>query len=125
MHSITANISVANAREAADFYAAAFGGDVVEFVQTGSGCAHAQVRITPHTSIYVSDTPLRQPGSQIRLSVALHDISETTALFVALSDSGEATVALHKPGWADLYGEVRDKFGVLWSVDCGQGEDVR
>ena len=124
MHSITASIAVPNAREAADFYAAAFGGKLAEYIKTEAGCVHAQIKITSHTSIYVSDTPERSSGSQIRLSVALHDLDETRKLFEALSLSGEVITALHKPDWAELYGELRDRYGVVWSLDCGMGEDI-
>jgi len=124
MHSITASISVTSAREAADFYAAAFGGTLAEFIQTDAGCIHAQIKITAHTSIYLHDTPTTPTGSQIKLCVALHDPDETRKLFAALSEGGEIITALHKPDWAELYGQLRDRYGVIWSLDCGEGEDM-
>ena len=124
MHSITANIAVKNAREASDFYASVFGGSVVEFIETEQGCEFAHVNISPHTSIYLHDTEPIVSGSQIRLSIALHDINETHKLFSALSEGGVVIKDLHKPEWAELYGEVRDKYGVLWTLDSGFGEDM-
>jgi len=124
MHSITANIAVANAREALQFYMEAFNGEVIEYIETAQGCTHAQLKINTHTSLYLHDTPRSATGSQIRLAIALHDAAETESLFSALSMGGEVMLGLHQPSWTELYGELRDQFGVLWSLDCGPGRDV-
>ena len=42
-------------------------------------------------------------------------------LFAALSDGGTVTVPFERQMWGDDYGQVRDRFGVVWHVNRASG----
>lgn len=38
----------------------------------------------------------------------------------ALSDGGEVHVPLEQQMWGDVFGQCRDRFGVVWLINIGQ-----
>ncbi len=52
------------------------------------------------------------------VQVCLHPDSreEADRLYAALADGGEARMPLADQFWGDYYGELTDKFGILWLV---------
>ena len=46
------------------------------------------------------------------------------AWFAALSEGGEVHVPLEKQVWGDEFGQVADRFGVVWLVNIAQGDSA-
>lgn len=122
MQQIIPRITVPDSRAAAEFYRGAFGGGITEFY-TGEngGCTHAALSIKPAVTLYFADGGC---CGGITLSLALHDAGETRRLFDYLSRGGEQLQPLAPAGWALLAGSLRDKYGVLWEFNCGDGDDA-
>ena len=57
-----------------------------------------------------------QPGDTVAVSLSGPDEALDTQ-FRALADGGQVHVPYEKQMWGDVYGQVRDRFGVLWHVN--------
>jgi len=55
-------------------------------------------------------------GNNIQPSISTTDIGEVTRLFNELKDGGVVDCELMKTFYSDLYGCVKDKFGVTWHI---------
>lgn len=44
--------------------------------------------------------------------------SEADALYTALAAGGEAKQPMHEAFWGDYYGDLTDKFGIQWMINC-------
>jgi PhnB protein len=60
----------------------------------------------------------RPQGFQIQLN--LDDVAAAERIFTQLAEGGEVTVPLQQTFWAQRFGAVVDRFGVPWSVNCGE-----
>jgi PhnB protein len=59
----------------------------------------------------------RKPaGFSLCLSTA--DVAETERCFAALAEGGTVILPLSTTFWAERYGEVVDRFGVPWEINC-------
>ncbi|MGI6238617.1 MAG: VOC family protein [Christensenellales bacterium] len=125
MQQIIPRILAADGYAAAQYYQGVFGGEITELFHAadGEGCAHAALAIREAVMLYFADA--QDIGAQgIRLCLALHDPNETRELFDALSDGGTVIAPLASTDWAALTGSVRDRYGVEWEFNCGDGVDV-
>ncbi|HEY8928090.1 MAG TPA: VOC family protein [Mucilaginibacter sp.] len=57
-------------------------------------------------------------GNGLHLCISLSDEAEATRVFNTLSDGGKVTMPLEKQFWGALYGQVIDRFGVSWMINC-------
>lgn len=123
--------------EAFNFYKQIFGGsfDVVsrfsempaEFpVPPGYGDKLMHISLTVKDSPFLmgSDAPegFGEPlrvGNNVTLSVAPADEDQARRWFKSLSEGGEVTMELAPTFWAQLFGMVRDRFGINWMVSFG------
>ena len=60
----------------------------------------------------------RPQGFQIQLN--LDDVAAAERIFTQLAEGGEEKVPLQQTFWAQRFGAVVDRFGVPWSVNCGE-----
>ncbi|QWC84391.1 VOC family protein [Nocardioidaceae bacterium] len=115
-----------DARAALELYHATFGGEVevMTFADMGGmGLPEDQHDLIMHASlsapgvhVFVSDTPESMGEAHANGSMALAG-SDTTTLrgwWDALAEGGTVDVPLEKAPWGDLYGQVKDRFGVDW-----------
>jgi PhnB protein len=59
----------------------------------------------------------RKPaGFNLCLSTA--DVAETERCFAALAEGGTVILPLATTFWAERYGEVVDRFGIPWEINC-------
>lgn len=56
-------------------------------------------------------------GDNISLIVTWNDSDEIKRVFKFLSKDGTVTMPLEKTFWAELFGSVRDRFGIEWQFD--------
>ena len=64
----------------------------------------------------------RPQGFQLQLN--LDDAGAAERIFTQLADGGRVTVALQQTFWAQRFGEVVDRFGIPWGINCGEREVV-
>lgn len=119
------------AREALTFYHSLFGGELSIMTYGDMGMEGEQATQVMHGSItnpggitlMASDGA---PGSSLvrgnasNLSLSGEDDAGLRGWFEALSDGGEVHVALEKQMWGDVFGQVQDRFGVIWLVNITQ-----
>lgn len=54
--------------------------------------------------------------------LGLSDPTDAERLYNALAEDGTVTVPLQETFWAVRYGWVTDRFGIPWTINCGQAE---
>jgi len=123
-----------NARDAMTFYQSVFGGDldVMTFGDQGMDGPDADKVMHSYLGAGVvqlmgSDAPpgeTLQAGDTVRLSLSGDGDDELRAWFAALSEGGEVLVPLEKQVWGDEFGQVADRFGVVWLVNIAQGDSA-
>lgn len=118
-----------NARQALEFYAEVFGGElkISTFGEFGSpddpganGVMHGQLESPSGYTIMASDTPAHMeysPGSSISISLSGEEGDELRGYWEKLAADGTVTVPLEKQMWGDEFGMVIDKFGIAWMVN--------
>ena len=119
----------ATARPALEFYREVFGGELTlstfgEFGHADDEGAdlvmHGMLETPGGFTLMAADTPPGAdytPGSSISISLSGDDAEELRRYWDQLSAAGTVTVPLEKQMWGDVYGMVRDRFGVLWHVN--------
>jgi PhnB protein len=120
-----------DAREALEFYRAAFDGDLavvtyddVHNVQDPSDAGKVtwgQVSNADGVRVMAYDVPAgtafdRGEGSFF-VSVRGDDADALRRYWQRLSDEATIVVDLAPAGWSPLYGMLRDRFGVVWVLD--------
>jgi PhnB protein len=121
-----------NAREAMQFYASVFGGDLSmsTFGDMGAGDAdsnrimHAQLQTKDGYTIMGADVPSTmayQPmaGSSVSLSGGEAESTALRGYWDKLAASGTTTMPLARQSWGDEFGMCTDRFGVPWMIDIG------
>ncbi|HET7839567.1 MAG TPA: VOC family protein [Rectinemataceae bacterium] len=118
------------AREAMEFYKAAFGGELKmsTFKEYGVSKDPAEDGKIMHSVLEVgngivfmaADTPNSMEyryGSAISMSLSGDEAEELTGYFNRLSVGGKVGEPLKKAPWGDTFGMLTDKFGVVWMVN--------
>ncbi len=122
-----------NCREAAEFYAKAFGSKVsnlMTFSEAPPNPAYEMPEADKDKVMYVGvpmgdtvlmmmDMPTGMPlkmGNNISPTLSLNDKAEVERVFKALSEGGTVDQELQKTFFSDLYGMITDKFGVIWQI---------
>ena len=54
----------------------------------------------------------------IHISLNFSDLEEMKAAFNRLSQEGEITMPLEKQFWNATFGQLIDKFGIHWMMNC-------
>jgi PhnB protein len=120
-----------NAREALDFYASVFGGEVTRSTFGESGMSddpaihdwvmHSQLVTEGGMTLMASDTPpsMDLPSeSFVSMSLSGPDVEELTGYFEKLSASGTVTMPFELAPWGDRFGMCQDAYGVSWMVNA-------
>lgn len=115
-------LAVDGAIRAAEFYARAFGAEII-----GSHPPDASGR-TMHVHLYINGgsvmlcDPYPEHGHPLRSPQAftLHlQVEDADFWWQRATEAGaEIALPLQLMFWGDRYGQVRDPFGVLWSIGC-------
>ena len=120
-----------NSREAMEYYQSIFGGElrVLSFADFGmtdmpaDGTMHAAL-IGPHITIMASDA---MPGAEAtwngtRNYIAFmgDELDLMTGWYDKLAADGTGGQPLAALAWGDIYGDVKDKFGIEWMFNISQ-----
>ena len=79
---------------------------------------YADVQIGGLTVMFM-DMPSDGPpaaGNNITPTISVEDKDEVRRLFNELKDGGEVYMELQQTFFSELYGMVKDKFGVIWQI---------
>jgi PhnB protein len=121
-----------NAEEVLNFYNNALSGEIVMLSRFGESpmpvdedwkqkIMHARIVFGGDNTIMISDA---MKGNQlstngnIQLSIGLDDEAKTHEIFDKLAEGGTVTMPLAKQFWGDVFGMLKDKFGVRWMLNC-------
>lgn len=119
-----------NAREAMEFYRGVFGGTLVvntfgDFQASHDPSEkdkvmHSALEAPNGITFMAADTPgdmEHVPGRNIAMSLTGDDEAELSGCFEKLADGGSVEMPLQKASWADTFGMLTDRFGILWLVN--------
>ncbi|GAA1864445.1 VOC family protein [Pseudonocardia ailaonensis] len=123
------------ARAALEFYASVFGGDleISSFGDAGfempegvpgppaENVMHGSLTTPQGFTVMASDSSDAEAGGvEGKPAIGLTGDEEATlsGWFTALSEGGVVDVPFEKAPWGDIYGQVTDRFGVRWLVNC-------
>jgi PhnB protein len=121
-----------NARQALEFYASVFGGDLTlstfaDFGAQGTPDAdrimHGQLQTDAGYTIMGADTTgdmTYQPMAGFSVSLSGDDADTLRGYFEKLSANGTTTMPLQKQVWGDEFGMCIDQFGTSWLVNISQ-----
>jgi PhnB protein len=118
-----------NTREAMEFYASVFGGELTisTFGEAGGmgldeseqqNVMHSQLEAGPDLTLMGADVPAHMelsPNGSVSLSG--DDEAQLRGWWEGLAAGGSVTVPLEKAPWGDTFGMLVDRFGVSWLVN--------
>jgi PhnB protein len=124
--------------EAFEFYKSIFGGEfsyVGRFsempLQEGESIPDEIKDLIMHISLPINDNMTLMgsdvhesfgqtavQGSSVELMVALNDKEEALRVWERLSEDAKILMDFHAAFWGDYYGNLIDKYGIRWSVNC-------
>ncbi|MGD0377171.1 MAG: VOC family protein [Streptosporangiaceae bacterium] len=123
-----------NARQAMEFYASVFGGNLSlnTFAQFGANespdaerIMHAMLETDAGYTIMGADSASdmeHRPMSGFSVSLSGDDADALRGYWEKLSASGTTTMPLQKQVWGDEFGMCVDSFGVSWLVNITQSQ---
>lgn len=125
-----------SAREAMEFYADVFGGELTinTFGEFGDpdapgadGVMHAHLESPEGFVLMASDTPPGMefsPGTNVSISLSGDDADALRGWWEQLSDGGEVGMPLEMQMWGDEFGSCTDRFGTAWMVNIAGPEST-
>jgi PhnB protein len=128
-----------NGQEAVKFYKEALNAEVVSVQTFGDMPDNPEFPSPPEVKdrvlnahlkvgnmdLMLSDTFPGQPyqiGSQVTIALVVNDLEQTKEIFAKLQDGGQVDMPLQETFWSPLYGQLSDKFGVMWQVSTAAKE---
>lgn len=117
---VTAHVTFRDAGAAIDLYQRALGAEVVHRVpgQDGKRLMHGHLRINSGDLFVMDYFPEHGQPWQEPQNLLLHlQVDDPEASWKRAVDAGlEVVFPLHVAFWGDKYGQLRDSFGVAWSI---------
>ncbi|WNS73829.1 VOC family protein [Bacillus sp. DTU_2020_1000418_1_SI_GHA_SEK_038] len=130
-----------NCREAVEYYADVFETEKPKIMTFGENppnpdyplpeeaknlVMHTRLNISG-SNVMFSDVFPGMPfieGNNISLAVVSTNLDEMKSQFNKLKEGGQVGVELQETFWTKLYGQVTDKFGIVWQYNYDNGESV-
>ncbi|UUZ82899.1 VOC family protein [Paenibacillus sp. P26] len=135
MAKLTPYIMSEDARAQADFYIQALGGEILSVMTHGQlpDASEANKDKVMHLSMVAGGVGLFlcdfgfgtiSHGNNVHLSLEFESEAEAREAFEKLSEGGRVGHPLERAFWGSLFGQVEDKFGILWmiSTEAAQAE---
>jgi len=128
-----------NCREAVEFYAQVFGTEkpkIMSFADSPQNpdyplpeeaknmVMHARLNIDG-SNVMFSDVFPGMPfieGNNITLSIVNENKDKIISYYDKLKEGGTVVMELQETFWSKCYGQVKDKFGILWQLNYDNGE---
>ena len=116
--------------EAMAFYAQVLGGTlhVSTFRESGmdvDGVMHASLDTDAGFHLFASDFAEGMGeyryGTNVQVSLSGDDADALNGYWAGLSEGATVTVPLQRQMWGDDYGQLVDRFGILWHVNIAGG----
>ncbi|KON69257.1 glyoxalase [Peribacillus butanolivorans] len=128
-----------NCREAVEFYAQVFGTETPQIMTFGETPPNPEFPLPDEAKNLVMHTRLNIDGSNvmfsdvfpgmpfvegnnISLAVVNKNMDEIKSIFNKLKEGGTVVMDLQETFWSKLYGQVTDKFGIIWQLNYDTGE---
>ncbi len=111
------HLIVSDANAAIDLYQRAFGAETLQKVPgpDGKHLMHAHVKIAG-ADVYLMD-PMQGPAKEPAGFLLHLDVDNAEAWWKRATAAGlEVKLPLAKQPWGATYGQLRDRFGVTWSI---------
>lgn len=117
-------------REAFDFYAGVFAGEITFRMTCGESPmaaelpAHAHDRIMhsrldcPHGALMGADCPQSAPSAKGCVNISVETPAEAERVFHALAEGGQVQMPIDETFWAQRFGMLVDRYGHAWMVNC-------
>lgn len=121
-----------NCREAFEFYSRATGGTISTMMTYGEspaaemgGAAMADKII--HATLAIDGSELLgsdampgyyRPPQGFSVTLQIDTPERTDEIFAALSDGGKVTMPLQQTFWTRRFGQLTDRFGIGWMLNC-------
>ena len=126
MARLTPGLKSTNAREQAAWYVEALGGEIVTVVTAdqvqgmagpGDKVAHMAIRVAG-AMLYLDDFPFgpAQGPPEVCLTLEFVEAADAHRAFERLAVGGQVDMPLALAPWGTLYGQLHDRFGVVWAV---------
>ena len=130
-----------NTEEAFNFYAQAFGTEILGIMRMGDMplmegqppvpdelknlVINIALRILDGHMLMGTDSvegmgPKYVQGTDVSICLMPENRAEADKLFAALSDGGEVFMPMEEQFWGDYYGTFADKFGKQWMINCAE-----
>ncbi|MGE7765929.1 VOC family protein [Peribacillus sp. NPDC096540] len=123
-----------NCREAVEFYAHVFGTETPQIMTFGETPPNPDFPLPDEAKNLVMHTRLNIDGSNvmfsdvfpdmpfvegnnISLAVVNKNMDEVKSIFNKLKEGGTVVMDLQETFWSKLYGQVTDKFGIIWQLN--------
>lgn len=119
-----------NCAEAMAFYAEVLGGDLQAstFRESGmdaDGVMHASLDTQVGFHLFASDFAEGMGdydhGTNVQISLSGDEAEPLNDYWAGLSEGGQVVVPLQKQMWGDEYGQLVDRFGIVWHVNIAGG----
>lgn len=128
---VVAYLTIRGAQKAIDFYTTVFGATVDMQMPSEDGrILHASLSINGghlmlSDDIMVSDGGAQSPqalgGTSVTLHLNLNNGQETWDK--AIAEGADVVMPLEKQFWGEVYGQIKDPFGHIWSITDLGGTD--
>jgi len=122
-----------NCEEAINHYQKIFNGTISDLSRFGDTfpVADDQKNRVMHARLAFEDNMLmfsdNMPGATvdfgngISLSLALTDEGQARSIFSQLAEGGKVTMPMEKQFWGAIFGQVKDRYGINWMINCEVG----
>jgi PhnB protein len=114
------------------FYEKCLGGKITMIMTYGDSPAASHVpaelaKQIIHATLTLDDFQLQasdcppdkyQKPQGFAITLQINDPAKGESIFNALAESGEITMPYGKTFWAKGFGQLEDKFGIPWMVNC-------
>jgi PhnB protein len=114
------------------FYEKCLGGKITMIMTYGDSPAASHVpaelaKQIIHATLTLDDFQLQasdcppdkyQKPQRFAITLQINDPAKGESIFNALAESGEITMPYGKTFWAKGFGQLEDKFGIPWMVNC-------
>lgn len=121
------------AEVAFNFYQSVFGGELeisrFKDLDDNMGVSGDEIHLVANASLPMTETiklfgsdvlpsmgQKLEPGNNFYINLETESKDETEKLFRSLSDGGSIIMPLQKTEWAELFGMIKDRFGIKWMI---------